>query len=870
MLKLKCGLAIGLGMLLISGACGLGAEKTAVRADEKTTQEPVKIDESTFPDEVFRQYVSDNLDGNKDGSLSEDEIYDIQSLNFSEMDILSFQGIEYFGNLVDINFSQIPANRIDLSKNTELRNLYCYDTSFADIDLSGCTKLTSVDIFSTNVKKLNLKNCSSLKWIQCYETQIKTLDLSDCVNLENLTLSICPVKHLDVSNNPMLRILDCNNADIRELDLSNNPYIYSISCIGNTSLKSLDINNCKYLTYLYCSDTQLSTLDLSGKEYIKVIDAPRCALNTVDVTGCIRLEELVISENPVTAVDFSTLTNLVYLECLETQITEVDISGLKDLEEFNGYDAPIKKFSAKGCSALTSIDLAWAEVKEFDISGCTLLQYFRVDGRLDEIDISECTELMVLYVRSLGLRSLDLSHNPKLQEIGCSGNDLLELDVSMLPDLEELCCDMNHLKELDLTHNPKLVNVTATNNQITSIDLSKNKNLLLADLGANPLKNLDISKNPELLSVTVGDTDLTSLDVSHNPKLQAIDCAYTVFEQLDIRKCPDMLDLIKKYTRHISEDGEYYYYSEFEEDSCASQERDPNMLIGVARRLAYPVKTRLIVDDQSLTPTVTPTVTPTETPTPTPTPVKNATIGDFVERLYTVALGRASEKSGKAFWVDQITSGKKTGGDCGLFFLTSEEFTNRKLSIEDFVETLYKTFFGRESEASGKAYWVGVLKNGGDRTAVIKGFIDSKEWCNLCADYGVRSGAPNAKAEKASKSATMFASRLYTCCLGREPEEKGLKYWALALTNLEQTGCSAAKQFFTGAEFVNLKLKNEEYVKRLYLTFMGRDPEASEITYWAGEISKGAQTRESVLAFFGQSDEFSKLCVKYGIERGSI
>ena len=198
------------------------------------------------------------------------------------------------------------------------------------------------------------------------------------------------------------------------------------------------------------------------------------------------------------------------------------------------------------------------------------------------------------------------------------------------------------------------------------------------------------------------------------------------------------------------------------------------------------------------------------------------------------------------------------------------EFANRKLSVEDFVETLYKTFFGRESEASGKSYWVGVLKNGGDRTAVIKGFIDSKEWCYLCAEYGVRSGAPTAKAEKASKNAIAFATRLYTCCLGREAEEKGLQYWALALTNLEQTGCSAAKEFFTGAEFTGLKLKDDEFVKRLYTTFMDREPQAGEVSYWTGEIAKGNQTRASVLAFFGQSEEFTNVCAKYGIERGTI
>ena len=265
----------------------------------------------------------------------------------------------------------------------------------------------------------------------------------------------------------------------------------------------------------------------------------------------------------------------------------------------------------------------------------------------------------------------------------------------------------------------------------------------------------------------------------------------------------------------------------------------------------------------------TPTTVPRQ-PTPTTAP-SSGSIADFVERLYTVALGRPSEKAGKDFWVKEITSGNRTGADCAREFLFSQEFANRNLSIEDFVETLYQTFFGRDSEPNGKAYWVGELKNGTkSRNDVINGFIDSTEWCNICADYGVRSGAPSAKAERASKNAIDFATRLYTCCLGRAAEAGGLKYWSLALTNLEQTGCSAAKEFFKSQEFTNLNLKTEEYIKRLYTTFMDREPESSEVTYWAGEIAKGTQTRDSVLAFFGQSEEFTNICKRYGIERGTI
>ena len=249
---------------------------------------------------------------------------------------------------------------------------------------------------------------------------------------------------------------------------------------------------------------------------------------------------------------------------------------------------------------------------------------------------------------------------------------------------------------------------------------------------------------------------------------------------------------------------------------------------------------------------------------------ENGTVADFVERLYTVALGRPSEATGKAFWVKELESGNRTGGDCGVEFLCSEEMTKRNLSNEDFVEVLYKTFFDRASEPNGKGYWVGELNNNQKtRKDVVLGFIDSKEWCNVCAAYGVKSGAPTAKATIPSKNATDFATRLYTCCLKRDPEEAGLEYWSLALTNLEKTGAGAAQLFFELPEFIGFNTDDKEYLTRLYTTFMDREPEDGGMDYWLGQLKNGKSRRE-VMADFAASPEFTDICKKYAIERGEI
>ncbi len=277
--------------------------------------------------------------------------------------------------------------------------------------------------------------------------------------------------------------------------------------------------------------------------------------------------------------------------------------------------------------------------------------------------------------------------------------------------------------------------------------------------------------------------------------------------------------------------------------------------------------------DPTKAPTTSPTAAPTKTPTTAPTTVPTSAPSDeggfeaFVERLYTVALGRASEPEGKAFWCEHVGNGDLNGAQCANEFLLSKEFNDRKLTDEQFLEVLYKTFFDREAkdDKDGFNFWMNCLKTQG-RDSVVDCFINSEEWCNVCASFGVKSGATRAKATVASKNATAFATRLYTECLGRDPEEGGLKFWSLGLTNLELSGSKAAREFFFSKEIEDMNLTNEQLITKMYKTFMGRDPDTDGMNYWLGEM-KGGMTKEQVFDEFVKSKEFTEICKSYAIER---
>ena len=109
-----------------------------------------------------------------------------------------------------------------------------------------------------------------------------------------------------------------------------------------------------------------------------------------------------------------------------------------------------------------------------------------------------------------------------------------------------------------------------------------------------------------------------------------------------------------------------------------------------------------------------------------------------------------------------------------------------------------------------------------------------------------------------------FASRLYSVALSRTPDQAGLDYWTARLANREITGTQAAYGFFFSAEFTNAHLSNEQYIQRLYQTFLGRDPEPAGYNYWLTRMADGASRTEVFYGFSG-SAEFAGICAYAGI-----
>ncbi len=269
----------------------------------------------------------------------------------------------------------------------------------------------------------------------------------------------------------------------------------------------------------------------------------------------------------------------------------------------------------------------------------------------------------------------------------------------------------------------------------------------------------------------------------------------------------------------------------------------------------------------NVTPTPTTTTEPTIPTNPTPTPVPEEVkeqVNSFATRMYTVALKRDPDKEGLADWISQLLSHERDGAGLAFGFIMSAEFTNKNLSDEEYVETLYYTFFDREPDEGGKTHWLTLLSEGKERGFVLAGFVNSTEFDNLCNSYGIVRGIMREDGSAVNPGVRGFVERCYDKALGRAGDKEGIDNWVNNIVRGERTPEDVAKLFFLSEEYINKKTADEVYVEALYQTFMGRASDEGGKKDWLSRLA-GGTSREDVLEGFSKSPEFGKILESYGL-----
>ena len=258
-------------------------------------------------------------------------------------------------------------------------------------------------------------------------------------------------------------------------------------------------------------------------------------------------------------------------------------------------------------------------------------------------------------------------------------------------------------------------------------------------------------------------------------------------------------------------------------------------------------------------------VTPETEPTPiVPTPIEDP-VGDFVTRLYRLVLGREPESAGWNAWKKQLINQVNTGSEVLQGFVLSDEFMDRNLSNEEYVEILYRTCLNRESDLAGKQAWINCLESGLSRRYVLKGFAESAEFTQICKDYEIIRGNIELTAkEDIYPEITQYLYRCYRVFLNREPDVSGLRSWIDAFVIRGEHPGMITEGFVMSKELTQKNLSDEAYVRLLYKGLFNREADQQGLNDWLKWLNSGKNRREVFWGFAG-SNEFRELVKSFGL-----
>lgn len=116
---------------------------------------------------------------------------------------------------------------------------------------------------------------------------------------------------------------------------------------------------------------------------------------------------------------------------------------------------------------------------------------------------------------------------------------------------------------------------------------------------------------------------------------------------------------------------------------------------------------------------------------------RNIGVTGFIMRNYRKILGRDADVDGLNNWCNVILYGGMTPSRLAYEFVFSKESVNKNLNNVQYTEMLYEAILGRNSDVSGKNYWVSFLNAGKTREEVFWGFANSVEFSKIVASYGL-------------------------------------------------------------------------------------------------------------------------------------
>ncbi|MBF4487056.1 T9SS type A sorting domain-containing protein [Flavobacterium sp. CSZ] len=493
-------------------------------------------------------------------NLGSNSVKTLDTSNLTALNTLTF-----YGN---------PLTSLNTANCTALKFISVADHKISDANISGCTALETLDVRYCSIDKLTVENCTALTAISGFDSMgyVTNLNLTNCKNLTAIIMVNFGVKNLNLLNCSALTTLECTKINVETINLSGCSSLKTLVA-DNNMLQQLDLSDCVNLEKLVAKSNKLTVLKVAGSK-LKELSCSNNLLTDLNLSGQSQLVSLSCYENKLANINITGLTSLKTFICYRNLLTNLNVSQLSELQEFDcsfnnlvslntSKLVKLNKFSftngnyvladlnVSGCILLEQLIIA-NPIVVGDFSGCTGLKSFTLTnitntgfGKLSNLNLSDCTSLVIAEIKSRVIGNLDVSNCSALNDLNVSWGAVDKLSYTNTTKATNLYFYyITFPIDLDLRGFDTVSSIVFDNCTAPNINISNLANLSKV-YGLSRLENVNASGCPKLAFYTI-DTKNLNLSGCKSLKTLYFDNNSHI-ETLDITGCSSINDIQVSY-----------------------------------------------------------------------------------------------------------------------------------------------------------------------------------------------------------------------------------------------------------------------------------------------------------------------------------
>ncbi|MCT4673968.1 MAG: T9SS type A sorting domain-containing protein [Prolixibacteraceae bacterium] len=414
------------------------------------------------------------------------------------------------------------------------------------------TDLISFSCSYQHISAIDITANSNLRDLDLSNNDLERVDISQNTKLEKLILGHNNIQNIDLSNNPSLTQVWLATNQLTELNIDNNPSIERLSCAMNQfRLSTLPLPRESFIEYYREHQNNISieanynigdAIDLSSENVIEghqtlfrwfqgnialeegvdytVVEGVTTFLRYVSGNiSCLLSNDLF----PHTMIQTSSFTMPEQNNPYQLLVTLTrDASTLGDDFNFSLAVAANKENSSIRISFGENTSIETPITNEQSVyrfeTKATGKTYLWMGG---EKQVAQDGE------NPRNITEIKIYGNPNdFSRLFCRQGFFSSIDVSNATSLEYLNCEFNNIENIDLSNNSMLKELYCSNNRLTQLDLSQNREITILSCYHNNLETINTNQNTKLEKLYCNNNDITELNFENNDLLRVLDCRY--------------------------------------------------------------------------------------------------------------------------------------------------------------------------------------------------------------------------------------------------------------------------------------------------------------------------------------------------------